>query len=244
MGALTDERIVVTGASRGLGRSMALRFASDGARVALVSRSEDQLASVADEADGETLVVPADVRDPDAVDGAVEATVEAFGGVDTLVNNAGVGLLSLGDDGKRIADVTPEEWDLVLETNLTGAFLCSRAVLQRMQETDRGNVINVSSGLGRRGAPKFGPYVASKFGLEGLTQSMALEYEDDGINVNAVDPGGRVDTAFWDHLPEEQRREIRQPDVMDDAAVLLAAQGPDGVTGESMPADEWEDTLG
>lgn len=244
MADLADERIVVTGASRGLGRSMALRFAAEGARVALLARSAEELQAVADEASGETLVSTVDVRDPDAVDAAIEEVLEAFGGVDTVVNNAGVGLLSLGEDGKRLGDVTPEEWNLVLETNLTGVFLVSRAVLPSMLEAGRGNVVNVSSGLGRRAAPKFGPYVASKFGLEGFTESLALDYEDDGINVNAVDPGGRVNTAFWDHLPESERQEIRQPDVMNDAAVLLAAQGPDGVTGESMDADAWEAELG
>jgi len=247
MTALAGERIVVTGASRGLGRSMAERFVREGGRVALVSRSRDRLdavaAGLADEP-GETLVVTADVRDADDVDAAVSETVDAFGGVDTLVNNAAVGLLSLADQGKRLAEVTPEEWDRIIETNLTGVYLFSRAVLPRMVEQGRGNVVNVSSGLGRRAAPTFGPYVASKFGLEGLTESVAMEYEDDGVNVNAVDPGGRVNTGFWDHLPDDERRSIRQADVMDDAAVLLAAQGEDGVTGESMDVDDWEARLG
>jgi 3-oxoacyl-[acyl-carrier protein] reductase len=113
-----------------------------------------------------------------------------------------------------------------------------------MAEHGRGNVINISSGLGRRAAPGYAPYVASKFGLEGLTKTTALDYEDAGVNVNALDPGGRVNTAFWDHLPNEERQSILQPDVMNEAAVLLAAQGPDGVTGESMAADDWEARLG
>lgn len=246
MSGLDGERIVVTGASRGLGRSMSERFVREGASVALVSRSRDTLdeiaADLADEP-GETLVVTADVRDEEDVEAAIETTVDAFGGVDTLVNNAAVGLLSLGDGGKRLADVTTDEWRTIMETNLTGVYLFSQAVLPHMVEQGRGNVLNVSSGLGRRAAPNYAPYVASKFGLEGLTKSVAMEYEDDGINVNAVDPGGRVNTGFWDHLPDGERESILQADVMDDAAVLLAAQGPDGVTGESAAVDEWERRL-
>jgi 3-oxoacyl-[acyl-carrier protein] reductase len=132
----------------------------------------------------------------------------------------------------------------VLEVNLKGVFLFTRETLPYMHEQEVGNVINVSSGLGRQAIGGAGPYVSSKWGLEGLTRVSALEGEDRGVNVNALDPGGRVDTDIWAHLPEEEREEILDPDVMDDAAVLLAAQGPGGVTGESMTTEEWETRLG
>jgi len=114
-------------------------------------------------------------------------------------------------------------------------------MLERGQKS--GQIINVSSGLGRYAISDAAAYITSKWGLEGFTQGVALEVEDDGINVNAIDPGGRVNTRIWEHLPDDERQEILQPDVMDDAAALLAAQGPDGVTGESMTAAEWEDRL-
>ena len=113
-----------------------------------------------------------------------------------------------------------------------------------MYEQGHGNVINISSGLGRRAIAGAGPYVSSKWGLEGLTRTTALEADDRGVNANALDPGGRVDTDIWAHLPDEEREQILDPDVMDDAAVLLAVQGPDGVTGESMDAEGWEERLG
>jgi 3-oxoacyl-[acyl-carrier protein] reductase len=244
MSELDGEAVVVTGANRGLGREMSLRFAREGARVALVARTESELEAVAAEADGETLVVPADVTDSAEVGSAVESTLDAFGRIDTLVNNAGIGLLSLEDGGRPTHEVPEEQWRRIVDVNLTGVFLCSKAALPHMLDRERGNVINISSGLGRYAAPGYAPYNSSKHGLEGLTKTMALDYEDDGVNVNALDPGGRVNTAFWDHLPDEERAEILGPEVMNDAAVLLAAQGPGGVTGESMDAADWEARLG
>ena len=244
MTELDGEVVVVTGANRGLGREMSLRFAREGARVVLVGRTESELEVVAEETAGETLVAPADVTDSADVEGMVESTLDAFGRVDTLVNNAGIGLLSLEDGGRPTHEIPEEQWRGIIDVNLTGVFLCSKAALPAMLERERGNVINISSGLGRYAAPGYAPYNSSKHGLEGLTKTMALDYEEDGINVNALDPGGRVNTAFWDHLPDDERAEILQPEVMNDAAVLLAAQASGGVTGESMDAADWEERLG
>lgn len=244
MGRLDEEVVVVTGASRGLGREMALRFSAEGARVTLVARDADDLGEVAAAATGETLVAPTDVTDDDQVRDVVDQALDRWGRVDTLVNNAGIGLLSMEDGGRPVGEIPESTWRRILGVNLDGVFRCSRAVLPAMAERGSGNVVNVTSGLGRRAAPGYAPYVASKFGLEGLTKTTALDYEDAGVNVNALGPGGRVNTGFWDHLPDEERASIQQPDVMNDAAVLLAAQGPGGVTGESMTAEEWEARLG
>jgi 3-oxoacyl-[acyl-carrier protein] reductase len=237
---LDGEVIIVTGASRGLGKSMVERFSAAGASVVLTARDEERMEAVAADLATESLVLPADVRDADDVERVVEETVGAFGRVDTLVNNAGVSILGMQDDRKFIQDVSEEEYDTVLEVNLKGVFLFTREVLPHMYEHGRGNVINISSGLGRRAIAGAGSYVASKWGLEGFTRVTALEGEERGVNANALDPGGRVNTDIWAHLPDEERQQILQPDVMDEAAVLLAAQGPDGVSGESMTAEEWE----
>jgi len=249
-GALDGQVVVVTGASRGLGRSMALACSRAGARVVATSRSRDPLDTLADEAPTETLVAPADVRDADAVAGVVEATVERFGRLDGLVNNAGVGLLSLRGELKPVHEVTPAEWATVVETNLTGPFYFTKYALPHMLDAGRGNVVNVSSGYGQRGAAEWAPYSASKHGLEGLTASVALEVEDEGINVNGLLPGGSVETGFWDtdeklsQLRPSARDEVQSTDVLDDAAVALLAQGPDGVTGESLRVPAWEERLG
>ncbi len=240
MGRLDDETVILTGASRGLGASMAKRFAREGANTVLCARSRDELDAVAEAAAGETLVVPTDVTDEAAVEAAVGATLEAYGEVTGLVNNAAVGLLSLYDELRETTAVDVADWRLIMDVNVTGAFLCAKHAARAM---DAGNVINISSGLGRRGSAGWGPYVASKWALEGFSRTLALELEPE-INVNCLDPGGRADTGFWDHLDAEERDAILDDDVMDEAAVLLLEQGSDGVRGESMPADEWEARLG
>lgn len=240
MGRLDDETVIVTGASRGLGAAMARRFAAEGANTVLTARSEDDLREVSDAADGETLVVPADVTDEPSVEALVETTVDEYGELTGLVNNAAIGMLSLHDELREVEDVDVDDWRLVMEVNVTGSFLCAK---HAVPELDEGNVINISSGLGRRGSAGWGPYVASKWALEGFSRTLAEELAPE-VNVNCLDPGGRVETGFWDHLDDEERDSILDPDVMNEAAVLLLAQDPGGVTGESATAGDWEDRLG
>jgi 3-oxoacyl-[acyl-carrier protein] reductase len=239
MGRLDDETVIVTGASRGLGASMAHRFAAEGANTVLTARSEADLRAVAADAAGETLVVPADVTEEAAVESLVETALEEYGEITGLVNNAGVGMLSLYDELREVTEIPVDDWRFVMEVNVTGAFLCAKHAVVEM---DEGNVVNISSGLGRRGAAGWGPYVASKWALEGFSRTLADELEPD-INVNCLDPGGRVETGFWDHLPESERESILDADVMNDAAVLLLEQDPGGVTAESMSAGDWETRL-
>ncbi len=240
MGRLDDETVIVTGASRGLGASMAKRFASEGANTVLAARSRDELEAVAEAADGETLVVATDVTDEAAVEALVETTTDTYGELTGLINNAAVGMLSLYDELRETTAIDVADWRLIMDVNVTGAFLCAKHAARNMES---GNVINVSSGLGRRGSAGWGPYVASKWALEGFSRTLALELEPE-INVNCLDPGGRADTGFWDHLDAAERDSILDPDVMDEAAVVLLEQDPDGVRGESMPAAEWEARLG
>lgn len=240
MARLDGETVIVTGASRGLGASMAKRFAREGANTVLTARNREQLETVAADADGETLVAPADVTDEAAVKAVIEATIDEYGELTGLVNNAAIGLLSLYDEQREVVDIDVDDWRLIMDVNVTGVFLCSKHAVSEMET---GNVVNISSGLGRRGSAGWGPYVASKWALEGFSKTLAYELEPE-INVNCLDPGGRVETRFWDHLDAAERESILDPDVMDDAAVLLLEQGPGGVTAESLPADEWETKLG
>ncbi|MXR51314.1 SDR family NAD(P)-dependent oxidoreductase [Halovenus sp. WSH3] len=243
MTTLEGETVIVTGASAGLGESMAKRFAREGANVVLTARSEEKLHAVAEEADGETLVAPADVTEESEVRAVVDAAAEEYGEITGLVNNAGIGLLSMYGGGMPLHEVDTEDFRKIVDVNITGVFLFSKHVVPELIDAGRGNIINISSGFGRRAAPNFGPYVGTKWALEGILRTQSMELEDEAINVNGLDPGGRVDTGFWDQLPEEEREGILDPDVMDDAAVALLAQGPDGITGESLSAQDWETKL-
>jgi len=157
----------------------------------LCARSREELDAVAEAAAGETLVAPADVTDEAAVEAAIEATIEEYGELTGLVNNAAIGLLSLYDELRETTEIAVEDWRLIMDVNVTGAFLCAKHAARNM---DSGNVINVSSGLGRRGSAGWGPYVASKWALEGFSRTLALELEPE-INVNCLDPGGRATPA-------------------------------------------------
>lgn len=177
---------IVTGAGRGIGRSVALRFAEEGARVALVARTEKDLletAALARSGGGECLTIPADITDPQAARHCVSRAGAELGPVDILVNNAGVFLW------RPFLETSPEDWELVLATNLTGAANYCRAVLPGMVERRRGRIVNVASVHGMRGEANLAAHSAAKFGLVGLTQSLAREFREHNIAVNAVCPG-------------------------------------------------------
>ena len=181
-----DRTVLVTGASRGIGRSIALRFAEEGARLALVARTEAELlatASLVEEAGTRTVAIPTDIRDRAGAEACVERAEKELGAIDVLVNNAGVFLW------RPFLYLTPEEWDLVIATNLTGAANFCRAVIPGMMRRRHGRIVNVSSIHGMRGEANLAAHSAAKFGLIGLTQSLAREFREFNIAVNAVCPG-------------------------------------------------------
>jgi 3-oxoacyl-[acyl-carrier protein] reductase len=196
---------IVTGASRGIGRDIALLFASEGARLTVTSRNEEHLKSLADEilrgAGEAPLCFPLDVRDSLKVEEMTDKTLDKFGRVDILVNNAGVtrdGLLL------RMSD---EEWDEVLDTNLKGAFLCLRAVAKPMVRQRAGRVINMSSVIGLIGNTGQANYAASKAGIIALTRSAAKELGPRNILVNAIAPGF-IDTEMTRVLSDEIKKAV------------------------------------
>ncbi|HEV8608706.1 MAG TPA: SDR family NAD(P)-dependent oxidoreductase [Thermoanaerobaculia bacterium] len=181
-----DRTVLVTGASRGIGRSIALRFAEEGARLALVARTEAELlatATLVEQAGARSMAIPTDIRDRAGAEACVERAEKELGSIDVLVNNAGVFLW------RPFLNLSPEEWDLVIATNLTGAANFCRAVIPGMMKRRRGRIVNVSSIHGMRGEANLAAHSAAKFGLIGLTQSLAREFREFNIAVNAVCPG-------------------------------------------------------
>jgi len=181
-----DRIVIVTGAGRGIGRSVAWRFAEKGARVALVARTERDLletAALLSASGGNCMTFPADITAREAASACVSRVEKELGPVDILVNNAGVFLW------RPFLQTTPEDWDLVVATNLTGAANFCRAVLPGMVARRRGRIVNVASVHGMRGEANLTAHSAAKFGLIGLTQSLAREFREQNIAVNAVCPG-------------------------------------------------------
>lgn len=196
-GMVAGKRVVITGASRGLGRVLATAFSHRGARVALVARTESDLKALADELPGPSLVVPGEVTDEDCNEAVADATVAEWGGVDGWICNAGISPVVAGPR------TTPAAvWREILDVNLTGAFLGARAAARAM--TDGGRVIFTGSVLGERPRAGLAAYSASKAGLVGLAKALALDLAPAGITVNVVAPGW-FDSPLvepWKHHPE------------------------------------------
>lgn len=185
---LLDGKVAwVTGAGRGLGSAIAQGLAAAGAAVALTARTETELAETLAkiEADGgRGLVVPADVTDSEQVEAVVAAAFERLGGLDILVNNAGISPVLTRSEALSLVD-----WKRILDVNLTGAFICSQAAGQHMLAASSGSIISISSVHGQMGWPRLAAYAASKGGLELLTRTLAIEWADRNVRVNAVAPG-------------------------------------------------------
>jgi 3-oxoacyl-[acyl-carrier protein] reductase len=242
---LRDKVAIVTGGGRGIGRAVALGFAREGANLVVCGRNLSDLEDVCWEAGSlgtSVLPIRADVSNELEVEAMVQEALNVFKKVDILVNNAGVaGPLGL------ITGISKKAWDEVININLTGIFLCSRAVLQHMVERRTGNIINLSSGAGLRGARvRSLPYGVSKFGVEGLTYGLAIQLKPYGICVNALRPGPH-DTGFHKDTPRELRegewKQMRKPNGVSKLAVFLALQTVDTMTGESVDLIEWERSL-
>jgi len=227
---------LVTGASQGIGRACALALAKAGASVALAARNEAKLAEVQAEietAGGKAAAFTLDVANEESIKAGAKAILERYGKVEILVNNAGITRDGLVLRMKR------HDWDDVLATNLTGAFLLTQALLQAMLKNRWGRIINISSVVGRTGQAGQVNYAATKAGLIGLTRSLAHEVASRGITVNAVAPG-YVETPMTAVLDEKQRiammatiplgRPGTDADIAH-AVIYLASEGARYVTG-------------
>jgi len=201
MFALTDRVAIVTGASRGIGRAIALALARQGARVVAAARG-DHAAPVAAEivaAGGRAIAQSVEVTDPASVAAMVAQAIDRYGRVDVLVNNAGI------TRDQLLMRMKADDWDAVLATNLTAAFACVQAVLRPMVKQRSGRIIAISSVVGQAGNPGQANYAASKAGLIGFSKSLAQEVASRGITVNVVAPG-LIETDMTRALPEEARK--------------------------------------
>lgn len=198
---LSDKVALVTGASRGIGRATALALAAEGAKVVINYASSntaaDDVVQAITQAGGSAIALQGDVSKLDQVEALVEQTIEKFGRVDVLVNNAGITRDTL------LLRMKPEDWQAVIDLNLTGVFYCTRAVSKLMLKQRSGRIINITSVAGQMGNPGQANYSAAKAGVIGFTKTVAKELASRGITVNAVAPGF-IDTDMTSNLQSEE----------------------------------------
>jgi len=228
---LKDKIAIITGGGRGIGREIALLYASEGAKVAITARNPEQLSEVVKEIEksgGEAIGVTGDVSSRKDVQKMVEETTRKFGGIDILVNNAGI------MQGGPFVAFDPEDWRRVIEINLMGTFYCTHAVAPILIERGWGRIINISSRSGKIGIPYLTAYVASKHGVVGLTKALAEELAAFHITVNAICPG----TVRTDMVPDTVKERIGEllipPRHIADMALYLATEEAGSVNGEAI----------
>lgn len=243
MSKLAGKTAIITGASRGIGAEIARKFAADGAKVVVnYSGSQEKAEAVVADIEakgGEAIAVKANVADADSVKAMVDETLKTFGSVDILVNNAGITRDNLM---MRMKD---DEWDDVININLKGVFICTKAVTRQMMKQRAGRIVNIASIVGVMGNAGQANYVASKAGVIGLTKTTARELASRGITANAVAPGF-ITTDMTDQLTDEVQKTMLgqiplnrfgDPEDVAKAALFLASDDASYMTGQTLHLD-------
>ena len=243
---LKGKVVIVTGASRGLGRDYARRLAEEGARVVVAdvldaTRVEKEI----EQKGGEAIALDVDVSDEASVNEMVKKTVERFGQIDVLINNAAI----FADLAKHLFYEIPlQEWERMIRINVTGTFLCCKAVFPQMQKQGKGKIINVSSTVFMAGNPNFAHYVTSKGAIVGLTRAMAREAGSSGISVNSIAPGFTLSEAVEGNptFPDLTRKIViesrcfkrdQRPEDLLGTIIFLASEDSDFITGQTIVVD-------
>ncbi|MBI3325949.1 MAG: glucose 1-dehydrogenase [Nitrospinae bacterium] len=250
--ALQDKVAIVTGGGTGIGRVIAREMAHVGAHIVVASRNPDHINPAAEEIQRlgrQSLAVSVDVRVPEQVDTLVQATLDRFGRIDILVNNHGA-LFQC-----PVEDLSPGGWNAIISINLTGVFLCSRAVGRVMIRQKQGKIINIVSVAGLHGSPMTAAYGAAKAGVMNFTKSLAMEWSQHNILVNAVAPGPILTESgrnlLWSspELQEQVRghvplRRYGEPEEVANAVIFLASDASSYITGETLYVDGGPPLLG
>jgi 3-oxoacyl-[acyl-carrier protein] reductase len=219
MNSLTGKNALVTGAGKGIGRAIAIALAQEGVNVALLARTESQLREVAQEIEAlgaKAVVLTADIADRASVEAAVSQAQAELGHLDILINNAGIGTFA------KLVDMAPAEWENIIQVNLMGTYYATRAVLPQMIERETGDIINIASTAGQRGAATTSAYSASKFAIMGLTESLMQEVRKHNVRVTALTPSTvATELAINNKLTDGNPDKVMQPE---DLAEFIVSQ--------------------
>jgi len=222
---------IISGASRGIGKATARKLSVLGYKVALLSRNEKEMNETKQLLEitvDDVLVIPTDLRKEEEVEKSVGAIMKKFGRIDLLVSNAGVGFFH------KVESISNLEWDEIMEVNLKGNFLMTKAVVPVMKKQGNGHIIGVASDVSKRGEPTCSAYCASKYGQDGFFHSVRKELRNDGIKVSVVYPG-LVDTHFGDRNPgKDDEFSMLRPEDVADAIAYIAGAPPHVVIDELM----------
>jgi len=235
---LSGKVALVTGGSRGIGKAIASAYGAEGAKVFICGRNASDLRAALDELrEGAVEIAGAagDIGNSNDVERIVKSAVECFGTIDVLVNNASI----LGPR-EPIVNYPLDAWDQVIRINLTGVFLTTRAILPIMSARHAGSIINVTSGVGRRGKAKWGAYAVSKGGLEVFTQVLAEEISEAGIRVNSVNPAATRTRMRELAYPDEDPLTLPAADEITPIFVYLASDASADVSGQSLDSREFD----
>ena len=245
---LKGKVVLVTGAGRGIGKALALGFAAEGADVVVVSRTRNEIEVTAEEINKlgrKTLALEADVSQEHDVRRIADEISNWLGRLDIIINNAALRMIHIGNRDSYLvsfSEITIDDWDKMIATNLRGPFISIKTCLPLLAKAGAGSIINISAGAGKRGVMGRVPYCASKFGLEGLTQSLAEEFRSLNIAVNSLSPGRLsilTDAAKRDELKKNSEIRFMKPEIMVPPAIFLALQDSRGTSGQHIEALEW-----
>ena len=216
---LKGKNAIITGAGRGIGRAIAIALANEGVNVGLVGRSEEHLQVVVKETEAQgvkAVFATADISSNEEVTKAIHSLTNELGTIDILINNAGIAKFG------KFMDLEVEEWEKIIQVNLMGVYYVTRAVLPGMIEQQSGDIINISSSAGQKGAPITSAYSASKFGVMGITESLAMEVRKHNIRVSALTPSTvATDLAIDNNLTDGNPDKVMQPE---DIAEFIVSQ--------------------
>ena len=241
---LKDRVAIITGGGRGIGRAIAEAFAREGAHVVVTAARERREIEAVASGIGGTAVL-ADVSSKDAVQQLVDGIVTRFGRIDILVNNAARGMKFVNarfmTDPRPFWEADPDAWRMVVDTNVSGVFLMTRAAIPHMLARRSGRIINISINRETMRRKGFTPYGPSKAALESMNEIWAQDLEGTGITMNLLLPGGATDTGMIpDSFPAAKRKELIDPAVMGPPAVYLASDEASSVNGQRIVAIEWK----